>query len=30
MYDNGYVWQHQTGALGFRNDPLHVPADVIR
>jgi hypothetical protein len=29
MYANGYVWQHQTDALGFRNDPLHVPADVI-
>ena len=29
MYYNGYVWQHQTDALGFRNDPLHVPADVI-
>jgi hypothetical protein len=29
MYYNGYVWQHQTDALGFRNDPLHVPADVV-
>lgn len=29
MYYNGYVWQHQTDALGFRNEPLHVPADVV-
>ena len=29
MYYNGYVWQHRTDALGFRNDPLHVPADVV-
>jgi hypothetical protein len=29
MYYNGYVWQHETDALGFRNRPLHVPADVI-
>lgn len=29
MYYNGYVWQHQTDVLGFRNDPLHVPADVV-
>jgi hypothetical protein len=29
MYYNGYVWEHQTDALGFRNDPLHVPADLV-
>ena len=29
MFSSGYVWQHQTDALGFRNRPLHVPADVI-
>ena len=29
MYYNGYVWDHQTDALGFRNAPLHVPADVV-
>src|SRR5215813_1526925 len=29
MYANGYVWHHQTDALGFRNAPLHVPADVV-
>src|SRR5436190_13297312 len=29
MYYNGYVWEHRTDALGFRNDPLHVPADVV-
>src|SRR5262249_44873319 len=29
MYYNGYVWHHQTDALGFRNQPLHVPADVV-
>jgi hypothetical protein len=29
MYYNGYVWQHETDALGFRNRPLHVPADVV-
>ncbi|MGH7343049.1 MAG: hypothetical protein ACREKH_21395, partial [Candidatus Rokuibacteriota bacterium] len=29
MYYNGYVWQHETDALGFRNKPLHVPADVV-
>src|SRR5438034_11805507 len=27
MYANGYVWHHQTDALGFRNAPLHIPAD---
>jgi hypothetical protein len=29
MYYNGYVWEHETDALGFRNRPLHVPADVV-
>ncbi|MBI1846355.1 MAG: SGNH/GDSL hydrolase family protein [Candidatus Rokubacteria bacterium] len=29
MYANGYVWQHGTDALGFRNRPLHVPAEVM-
>jgi len=29
MYYNGYVWRHETDALGFRNRPLHVPADVM-
>jgi hypothetical protein len=29
MYYNGYVWRHDTDALGFRNRPLHVPADVV-
>jgi hypothetical protein len=29
MYYNGYVWQHETDRLGFRNRPLHVPADVV-
>jgi hypothetical protein len=29
MYYNGYVWEHETDALGFRNRPLFVPADVV-
>jgi hypothetical protein len=29
MLYNGYTWKHRTDALGFRNDPLHIPADVI-
>jgi hypothetical protein len=29
MFYNGYVWRHETDALGFRNKPLHVPADVM-
>jgi hypothetical protein len=29
MYYNGYVWRHETDRLGFRNKPLHVPADVV-
>jgi hypothetical protein len=29
MYYNGYVWHHETDALGFRNRVLHVPADVM-
>ena len=29
MYANGYVWRHQTDALGFRNVPLQIPADVV-
>src|SRR5438876_8834213 len=29
MFANGYVWRHRTDALGFRNDTLHVPADVM-
>ena len=28
MYANGYVWAHQTDALGFRNPALSVPSDV--
>jgi len=29
MYYNGYVWEHETDALGFRNRPLYAPADVV-
>ncbi|MBI3634848.1 MAG: SGNH/GDSL hydrolase family protein [Candidatus Rokubacteria bacterium] len=29
MYANGYTWHHRTDALGFRNDVLHVPADIM-
>src|SRR3989442_14972553 len=29
MIANGHVWRHRTDALGFRNDTLHVPADVM-
>src|SRR6266540_1566211 len=29
MLANGYVWRHRTDALGFRNDTLHVPADIM-
>jgi hypothetical protein len=29
MFYNGYRWTHRTDALGFRNEPLHVPADVV-
>lgn len=29
MYYNGYVWRHETDALGFRNKPLQVPTDVV-
>ena len=29
MYANGYVWTHQTDALGFRNKTLAIPADVV-
>jgi hypothetical protein len=29
MFANGYVWRHETDALGFRNKPLHIPADLI-
>ena len=29
LFANGYVWQHQTDALGLRNRPLHIPADVM-
>lgn len=29
MYYNGYVWRHETDALGFRNKPLHIPADIM-
>jgi hypothetical protein len=29
MYYNGYSWDHETDALGFRNAPLHIPADVV-
>ena len=29
MYANGYVWEDATDALGFRNRPLPVPADVM-
>jgi hypothetical protein len=28
MYFNGYVWTHQTDALGFRNKALSIPADI--
>lgn len=29
MWYNGYVWRHRTDALGFRNETLHIPADVM-
>jgi len=29
MFYNGYVWRHRTDAIGFRNETLHVPADVM-
>jgi hypothetical protein len=29
MYYNGYRWRHQTDALGFRNDTVKIPADVV-
>src|SRR2546427_9983466 len=29
MSANGYVWPHQTDALGFRTASLHIPADVV-
>lgn len=29
MYANGYVWRHRTDALGFRNETLHIPADIV-
>ncbi len=29
MYWNGYVWTHQTDALGFRNKALSIPSDVV-
>jgi len=29
MFANGYVWRHRTDALGFRNEMLHIPADVM-
>ncbi len=29
MSYNGYVWRHETDSMGFRNKPLHVPADVM-
>jgi hypothetical protein len=29
MYANGYVWTHRTDALGFRNQPLSIPADIV-
>jgi hypothetical protein len=28
MYANGYVWTHQTDALGFRNPRLAIPVDI--
>jgi hypothetical protein len=28
MYFNGYVWTHQTDALGFRNKTLRLPSDI--
>ena len=28
MYFNGYVWTHQTDALGFRNERLRIPSDI--
>jgi len=29
MSYNGYTWMHRTDSLGFRNAPLHIPADVM-
>ena len=29
MYYNGYVWEHSTDALGFRNRELMEPSDVV-
>jgi len=29
MYYNGYRWRHRTDALGFRNETLRIPADVV-
>jgi hypothetical protein len=29
MYYNGYRWRHETDALGFRNDTVKIPADVV-
>ena len=29
MYANGYVWLHQTDALGFRNKTPYIPADIV-
>jgi hypothetical protein len=29
MYYNGYRWEHQTDALGFRNARLTIPADIV-
>ena len=29
MYYNGFTWTHQTDALGFRNQPLSIPADIV-
>jgi lysophospholipase L1-like esterase len=29
MYFNGYVWEHHTDALGFRNRQITVPSDIV-
>jgi hypothetical protein len=29
MYYNGYRWRHKADALGFRNEKVRIPADVV-
>jgi hypothetical protein len=29
MYYNGYVWEHRTDSLGFRNSSVRIPADLV-